>query len=129
MAFIKFKPVTASFNFYSQINKEELTDSDLLYISQNEKIAYCFKSSRDIVILTDLRIILIDKKGFRAFRKTVTSISYKSISSFAMSIQNLDTKLEFILSSSHATSINFFKPIPIETMYEVYAFIINAINK
>ena len=64
MAFIKFKPVTASFNFYSQIDKEELTDSDLLYISQNEKVAYCFKSSRDLVLLTNLRIILIDKKGF-----------------------------------------------------------------
>jgi hypothetical protein len=63
MSFIKFKPIAAYFNFYSQVNKSELDRSDLIYINENEKLEYAFKSSRDLVIFTDKRIVLIDKKG------------------------------------------------------------------
>lgn len=123
MAFVKFKPIATYFNFYAETNKSELEEEDFKYISSNENIEYIFKSNRDFVIFTNKRIVLIDKKGIRAFRKTITSVIYESISSFNMTIHNLDTTFEFILDSSHSLNMNFYKPIPLDVMYALYNFI------
>lgn len=123
MSFVKFKPIATYFNFHTQINKSEIEKEDLKYISELENIEYIFKSNRDLVLFTNKRIVLINKKGIRAFRKTITSVNYGSISSFNMTIHNLDTTFEFILDSSHTLTMNFFKPIPLEVMYILYNFI------
>lgn len=123
MAFVKFKPIATYFNFYTEANKSELEEADYKYISNNENIEYIFKSKRDFVVFTNKRIVLIDKKGIRAFRQTITSVIYESISSFNMTIHNLDTTFEFILDSSHSLTMNFYKPIPLDVMYTLYNFI------
>lgn len=129
MAFLKFKPIASYFNFYSQIPNSELSGSDVSCLLNDEEIKYVFKSTRDLVILTNKRIILIDKKGIRAFRKTVVSLNYSSISSINMSIRNLDTTFEFILNSSHSMILNFYKPIPLNVMNEIYKHIVNLTLK
>lgn len=123
MSFIKFKPIASYFNFYNQISEVDLSKNDLILINENETFKYAFKSTRDLVIFTDKRVVLIDKKGFRAFRKTITYMPYEAISSYSMSIHNLDTTFEFVLNSSHSMNMNFFKPIPLDVMYDINIFI------
>ena len=129
MSFIKFKPIASYFNFYNQISEADLNKRDLTFISQNESFKYGFKSSRDLIVFTDKRVILIDKKGLRAFRKTITYVGYDSISSYSMTIHNLDTKFEFVLNSSHSMNINFFKPIPLDVMYDLNNYISSILIK
>lgn len=129
MSFVKFKPVASYFNFYNQIAQTDLSNNDLMFINENEKFMYAFKSTRDFVIFTNKRIILVDKKGLRAFRKTITYVSFESISSYSMTVHNLDTTFEFVLNSSHSMNINFYKPIPLDVMFDINNFISSYILK
>ena len=84
MAFIKFKPIASHFNFFVSMTKNGLSTEDLNYIDDEEEILLAFRSKRDLAIFTDKRIILIDKKGFRGFRKSIYAIKYESISSYSL---------------------------------------------
>lgn len=124
MAFIKFKPIASRFNFFSTIPKTEIDRDTLSYINQNEEeIILAFRTKRDVGIFTNKRIILIDRKGFRGFRKSIYSVKYESISSYALNIHNLDSTIEIITDSSHRLLINFLKPIPLDDVHTIYDYI------
>lgn len=124
MAFIKFKPIASHFNFFESVSKENLDKESLSYIDlDDEEILLAFKSKRDVGIFTDKRIILIDRKGIRGFRKSIYAIKYDSISSYALNIHNFDSTIEIITESSHRLVINFLKPIPLDDVHVIYKYI------
>ena len=83
MAFIRFKPISSYFNFNACIHRESLDSEGMKYIdTDNEKVVMAFRSKRDLGIFTDKRVVLIDRKGFRGFRKSIYAIKYDSISSY-----------------------------------------------
>ena len=125
MAFIKFKPIAAHFNFFVSLTKKGLSSEDLNYIDDEEEILLAFRSKRDLAIFTDKRIILIDKKGFRGFRKSIYAIKYESISSYSLNINNLDSVIEIITDSSHRLLMRFSKPIPLDDVNVIYKYITN----
>jgi hypothetical protein len=129
MAFIKFKPIASHFNFYVSIPKNEIDKETLSYVDEDEKILLAFRSKRDIGVFTDKRIILIDKKGFRGFRKSIFAIKYHTISSYALNIHNLDSTIEIITESSHRMLINFLKPIPLDDVHTIYKYITSCFIK
>lgn len=130
MAFIKFKPIASHFNFFVTVPSNALDKESLAYVDQQEeRVLLAFKSKRDIGIFTDKRIILIDKKGFRGFRKSIYAIKYESISSYALNIHNLDSTIEIITESSHRMLMNFLKPIPLEDVHVVYHYITKCFIK
>lgn len=123
MAFIKFKPIASRFNFYQFVTESDLDAESLGYIDKGEKVMLAFRSKRDVGIFTDKRIILIDRKGIRGFRKSIYAIKYESISSYALNIRNLDSIIDIITNSSHRLIINFYKPIPLEQVHIIYKYI------
>lgn len=123
MAFIKFKPIASRFNFFVTLTKGEIDEESLSYVDDEEKIILAFRSKRDVGIFTDRRIILIDRKGIRGFRKSIYAIKYESISSYALNIRNLDSTIDIITDSSHRLVINFFKPIPLDQVHIIYKYI------
>lgn len=131
MAFIKFKPIASHFNFFASVSKTELEQDkeSLSYIDEEEEILLSFMSKRDVGIFTDKRIILIDRKGIRGFRKSIYSIKYESISSYALNIHNLDSTIEIITDSSHRLLINFLKPIPLDDVHVIYKYITSCFIK
>jgi hypothetical protein len=129
MAFIKFKPIASHFNFFVTLSKDEIDKEALSYVENEEKILLAFRSKRDVGIFTDRRIILIDRKGFRGFRKSIYSIKYDSISSYALNIHNLDSTIEIITESSHRLLINFLKPISLDDVHTIYRYITDCFIK
>lgn len=127
MSFIKFEPIASNFYFYDIIPNDQLEGEILNYIDEDEKVIYSLKSKRDFGVFTDKRIILVDKKGFRGFRKSVYTLMYESISSYVLTVKNLDATIELITDSSHKIFINFLKPIPLEDVDAVYKFITSCI--
>lgn len=129
MAFVKFKPIASHFRFYTSISSNQLDNTTLQFIDDNERIVLAFKSTRDLVIFTDKRIILIDKKGIRGFRKSIYAIEYDSISSYTLNIRNIDSIIEIITDSSHRLKMNFSKPIPLDEVHKVYQHITDCVVK
>lgn len=52
-------------------------------VSEYESIEVAFKTIRDVIILTDHRIIFVDVKGMTGKRKEYVSIPYSKITKFA----------------------------------------------
>lgn len=127
MAFIKFKPLTPSFNFTKTLLVEELPKEIVKYFVKGEKIVKAFKARRDIGIFTNKRILLIDKKGIIGFRERISSINYSSITSYDLNIRHIDTYIDLTLNSGHKVYLNFVKPIPLSDMYEIYWYIANYV--
>lgn len=127
MAFIKFKPIASTFNLFTNVTDDKLERDVFDYISSEERVVYSYKSKRDLCLITSKRIILIDRKGIRGFRKSVYSIKYDSICTYTLNINNFDSAIEIITNSSHKLNINFFKPIPLKDVYEVYGYITSRI--
>ena len=128
MAFIKFKPLAPTINFRTILKKEDVVEKIKDFISNDETVSMVFKTHRDICVFTNYRIFLIDRKGIRGFRKSYMTVFYKSISSLDMSVGNIDSKITLILDSGHIFKLNFMKPIPLETMYEVYKYVFDRIK-
>ena len=122
MAFVKFKPLTAELVYTNVIDIEKIDEQAKKLIIPSEKIFIVCKATRDLFVLTDKRILIIDFRGIRGFRKTVYSIPLKSIVSYDINIHNFDTKMDITTTSGYQLDIKFSKPIPLETMYEMYNY-------
>lgn len=128
MAFIKFRPLASTFNFYAIVPNGDLEKDIYDYIG-DEKIMYVFRAKRDLGIFTNKRILLIDKKGFRGFCKSIYSIEYKTISAYILNIHTLDATIDIIINSSHRININFLKPIQLVAVDNTYKYLTNCVNK
>ncbi|SLL37466.1 Protein of uncharacterised function (DUF1696) [Mycobacteroides abscessus subsp. abscessus] len=53
-------------------------------IGESEKIELAFKLIRDLIVFTDMRLILIDKQGLTGKKVEYLSVPYKSISRFSI---------------------------------------------
>ena len=123
MAFIKFKPLTPPMNFKEILDIKQIDKDVLNFIKKGEEIHCAFRAVRDIGILTNRRIILVDFKGARGFRKKIYSIMYSSISNYNLEVKNVDTIIEMTLDSGYQVMLSFYKPIPLDDMFKIYNFI------
>lgn len=62
-----------------QIKDKTITKKYGDFICENEKVHYAFSLVRDLVIITDKRIIEIDLQGVTGTKKSLTSIFAKNI--------------------------------------------------
>ncbi len=127
MAFIKFKPLISRLNFKGELKPEEITGDIKQYLVEDEKIVIAYKAYRDICIFTNKRVMIVDLKGIRGFRKTIFSIKYDSISSYSLNIRHIDSIIDITTDSGYKISLNFMKPIPLDDMFVVYRFIADRV--
>lgn len=78
-------------------------------IGENEKIELAFKLIRDLIVFTDMRLILIDKQGLTGKKVEYLSVPYKSISRFSIETAghfDLDAELKIWISSAELPAIS-----------------------
>ena len=90
-------------------------------LADGEKVVKAFKLIRDQIILTDLRIITINKEGLTGSKHFTTSIPYKSIKMFAKEsagIFDLDAELRIWLhAEAEPIKWEFSKGVNINEVY------------
>ena len=108
------------------------------HLNPGEEVIFAFGGQKNdtfydlfttcVVVLTNKRITIIDRRGVRGFRRTIYSIPFSSISTYSIDIHNFDTAVEIITSSGYQLIVKFQKPIPLETMYSIYNYISNKVK-
>ncbi len=127
MAYMKFKPLTAELNYTSVVGVDEIEPELAQLIDKSEDIFIVCKATRDLVILTSKRIMILDRKGVRGFRRQIYSIPYGSVSTYSIDIHNFNTAIELITDSGYQLVLTFSKPIPLETMFDIYKYLSNQL--
>jgi hypothetical protein len=57
----------------SKTNDDQITEEIIGFLAEGEEVKYALKQIRDQIILTNLRLIIIDKQGITGKKKTVTN--------------------------------------------------------
>ncbi|WP_318465414.1 PH domain-containing protein [Photobacterium leiognathi subsp. mandapamensis] len=73
-------------------------------LGPNEQIELAYKLVRDMIVLTDYRLILIDKQGLTGKKVEYRSIPYKAITMYAVETKghfDLDAELKLWISGQH----------------------------
>ncbi|MBP2701915.1 PH domain-containing protein [Photobacterium lucens] len=73
-------------------------------LGPNEHIELAYKLVRDMIVLTDYRLILIDKQGLTGKKVEYRSIPYKAITMYAVETKghfDLDAELKLWISGQH----------------------------
>lgn len=108
------------------ITDEELKEKYGQLLIENEEIELGFKVIRDLFIFTNKRLILIDVQGLTGKKVEYLSITYKSISRFAIETAgslDLDAELKIWISSETKPSITkqFNKSVNVYDVHRVLA--------
>lgn len=108
-----------------QAAREQL--SKTLYDGEIVKLAY--KLVRDMIVLTDTRLIIVDKQGITGKKTEYKTIPYKSISRFSVETAgnfDFDSELKIYISSEvePTISLNFGNDKSIEDIQKALAMAI-----
>ena len=87
-----------------EMDLEEATEELATILGQGEHIELAYKLVRDMIILTDRRLILIDKQGMTGRKVEYRSVPYKSITMYTIETTghfDLDAELKLWISGQH----------------------------
>ncbi|KJG13785.1 helicase [Photobacterium iliopiscarium] len=87
-----------------EMDLEEATEELSTILGQGEHIELAYKLVRDMIILTDRRLILIDKQGMTGRKVEYRSVPYKSITMYTIETKghfDLDAELKLWISGQH----------------------------
>lgn len=107
MAFVKFKPLTPKFNFYSILEHKDLPKYVHDYIGHDEKIMYAYKTRNDVALFTDKQIILFDKNGLFHNIKEISTIPYHSIVTSSVYFGIINTEIRLTLYNNFPLALKF----------------------
>lgn len=129
MAYIKYKELTQYFNFYKQLDIDNLPSYVTDYISENEQILIAYGTVRDKFILTNNKIILFDVRGITGKNKRIHFFPVSSISSGALDFKSQGMGLLLSLDSGYQLRLNFVNMTPADKtkMRTVFTEIVNEI--
>ena len=129
MAYIKYKELTQYFNFYKQLDIDNLPSYVTDYISNNEQILIAYGTIRDKFVLTDNKIILFDVRGISGKNKRIHFFPISSISSGALDFKPKGIGLLLSLDSGYQLRLNFVNMTPTDKtkMRTVFTEIVNEI--
>lgn len=94
-----------------EMSQEEATEELATILGNGEQIELAYKLIRDMIVLTNRRLILIDKQGMTGRKVEYRSIPYKSVTMFTIETSghfDLDAELKIWVSSqSDPLSLEF----------------------
>ena len=103
-----------------EMDLEEATEELSTILGQGEHIELAYKLVRDMIILTDRRLILIDKQGMTGRKVEYRSVPYKSITMYTIETTghfDLDAELKLWISGQHdPISLEFNSKTNVYTM-------------
>ncbi|MGF1723545.1 PH domain-containing protein [Photobacterium nomapromontoriensis] len=85
-----------------EMSQEDATEELATILGNGEQIELAYKLIRDMIILTNRRLILIDKQGMTGKKVEYRSIPYKSVTMFTVETSghfDLDAELKIWVSS------------------------------
>ena len=106
MDYMKFKELTKYFDFYKEVDKEELPDYTTEYVRDDEKILLGYKTLRDHAIFTDKTMILFDR-DLVGETKRIHVIPYASISTSVITFKPGKAEILLSLDSGYQLRIHF----------------------
>lgn len=83
---------------------EEASEELATILGPAEQVELAYKLIRDMIVLTDRRVILIDKQGLTGKKVAYRSIPFKSITQYTVESNghfDLDAELKIWLSGQH----------------------------
>lgn len=128
MAYIKYKELTQYFNFYKELDINNLPNYVTDYIGENEKILIGYGTARDKFILTDNKIILFDVRGITGKNKRIHFFPILSISSCAIDFKVNRLCLLLSLDSGYQLRLNFTNMDPANKT-KMRTFFTEIVNK
>lgn len=113
----------------SQAKQKEVSKELEGVLILNEEVDLAFKLVRDMIVFTDLRLIIVDKQGVTGKKASYKSIPYYSISRFSVETSghfDLDAELKIWISSGiePAESLQFRKDKNITAVQQALAMAI-----
>ncbi|WP_297478245.1 PH domain-containing protein [uncultured Photobacterium sp.] len=87
-----------------EMDLADATEELSTILGQGEHIELAYKLVRDMIILTDRRLILIDKQGMTGRKVEYRSVPYKSITMYTIETTghfDLDAELKLWVSGQH----------------------------
>jgi hypothetical protein len=96
----------------SEVEAEAVEKELEMIVTDNEKVEKAYKLIRDLLVFTNLRMILIDKQGMTGKKVEYHSVPYKSITHFSVETAgtfDLDAELKIWLSGSDEPILKQFK--------------------
>lgn len=93
----------------STADKNEVKNDLDKILADGETIDVAFRLVRDLIVFTDIRLILVDKQGMTGKKTEYHSIPFKSISHFSIETAghfDLDAELKIWISSSPTPTIS-----------------------
>lgn len=113
----------------SQAKQKEVSKELEGVLILNEEVDLAFKLVRDMIVFTDLRLIIVDKQGVTGKKASYKSIPYHSISRFSVETSghfDLDAELKIWISSGiePAESLQFRKDKNITAVQQALAMAI-----
>lgn len=96
----------------SEVDVKEVERELAIIVTDNEQVEKAYKLIRDLIVFTNMRLILIDKQGMTGKKVEYHSIPYKSITHFSVETAgsfDLDAELKIWLSGSQQPVSKQFK--------------------
>ncbi|WP_434362819.1 PH domain-containing protein [Parasalinivibrio latis] len=84
-----------------EMDPQEAADELSTILGDDERVELAYKLVRDMIVLTDYRMILIDKQGMTGRKVEYHSIPYKSVTNFKVESSghfDLDAELKLWIS-------------------------------
>lgn len=128
MAYIKYKELTQYFNFYKELDINNLPDYVKEYVDTDEKVLIGYGTMRDKFILTDRKIILFDVRGISGKHKRIHFFPITSISSCALDFKIKEIGLLLSLDSGYQLRLNFTNMNPTDKV-KIRTFFTEIVNK
>jgi len=88
-----------------EMNTDEATEELTTILGPGEQIELAYKLVRDMIVLTDRRLLLIDKQGVTGKKVEYRSVPYKSITMYTVETSghfDLDAELKIWVSGQSA---------------------------
>lgn len=131
MAYIKYKELTQYFNFYKEININDLPNYVTDYFEEDETPFVAYATARDKFVLTNKKIILFDVKGIFGKNKVIHFFPLLSISSTALEFKPKRVSILLSMDSGYQLRINFVKMLAQDKtkMRKIYMHLIYSISE
>ncbi len=131
MAYIKYKELTQYFNFYKELDIQQLPNYVTDYLEEGEVPYVAYGTIRDKFVLTDRKIILFDVRGFRGKCKRIHFFPLLSISSTALEFKANQVAILLSMDSGYQLRLNFVKMLAEDKtkIRSVYMHLIHCISE
>ena len=116
----------ALFGNAKEIDAAEVQQELGVFLVKDEQIALAYKLVRDLIVLTNRRILLIDKQGVSGRKTMVTSLPYSRVTRFAReSAGTFDLDAELYIwttGGGDPLKLTFGKGVDINKLFNILSY-------